>query len=186
MDTLDYSERKDLKPALLIINPVSGKRMVLRNVAQIIRVLMDAGYKVTTMITGKKGDGTAFAASFGRDYQLVCCTGGDGTLNEVIHGLATANIDVPLGYIPCGSTNDFAASHGLSTDIIEAAEHIASGYSTRYDIGCFGGRHFTYVAAFGAFSWLSYTTDQNMKNVLGHTAYILDAIKDLYKIKPLT
>ena len=70
MDTLDYSERKDLKPALLIINPVSGKRMVLRNVAQIIRVLMDAGYKVTTMITGKKGDGTAFAASFGRDYQL--------------------------------------------------------------------------------------------------------------------
>ena len=77
MDTLDYSERKDLKPALLIINPVSGKRMVLRNVAQIIRVLMDAGYKVTTMITGKKGDGTAFAASFGRDYQLVCCTGGD-------------------------------------------------------------------------------------------------------------
>ena len=185
MDTLDYSERKDLKPALLIINPVSGKRMVLRNVAQIIRVLMDAGYKVTTMITGKKGDGTAFAASFGRDYQLVCCTGGDGTLNEVIHGLATANIDVPLGYIPCGSTNDFAASHGLSTDIIEAAEHIASGYSTRYDIGCFGGRHFTYVAAFGAFSWLSYTTDQNMKNVLGHTAYILDAIKDLYKIKPL-
>ena len=96
MDTLDYSERKDLKPALLIINPVSGKRMVLRNVAQIIRVLMDAGYKVTTMITGKKGDGTAFASSFGRDYQLVCCTGGDGTLNEVIHGLATANIDVPL------------------------------------------------------------------------------------------
>lgn len=184
MDTLDYSERKDLKPALLIINPVSGKRMVLRNVAQIIRVLMDAGYKVTTMITGKKGDGTAFAASFGRDYQLVCCTGGDGTLNEVIHGLATANIDVPLGYIPCGSTNDFASSHQLSVDIPTAAARIADGRSTRYDIGRFGDHFFSYVAAFGAFSWLSYTTDQRMKNALGHTAYILDAIKDMYKIKP--
>lgn len=184
MDTLDYSERKDLKPALLIINPVSGKRMVLRNVAQIIRILMDAGYKVTTMITGKKGDGTAFAASFGRDYQLICCTGGDGTLNEVIHGLATANIDVPLGYIPCGSTNDFASSHQLSVDIPTAAARIADGRSTRYDIGRFGDHFFSYVAAFGAFSWLSYTTDQRMKNALGHTAYILDAIKDMYKIKP--
>ncbi len=137
------------------------------------------------MITGKRATARLSPRALGGIISWSLCTGGDGTLNEVIHGLATANIDVPLGYIPCGSTNDFAASHGLSTDIIEAAEHIASGYSTRYDIGCFGGRHFTYVAAFGAFSWLSYTTDQNMKNVLGHTAYILDAIKDLYKIKPL-
>ena len=105
MDTLDYSERKDLKPALLIINPVSGKRMVLRNVAQIIRVLMDAGYKVTTMITGKKGDGTAFAASFGRDYQLVCCTGGDGTLNEVVNGVVGFP-NAAITHFPGGSGND--------------------------------------------------------------------------------
>ena len=88
------------------------------------------------------------------------------------------------GYIPCGSTNDFAASHKLSTDILTAAKNIASGRVTRYDIGKFGEQYFSYVAAFGAFSWLSYTTDQNLKNMLGHTAYILDGIKDLPKIKP--
>ena len=91
---------------------------------------------------------------------------------------------MPLGYIPCGSTNDFAASHKLSTDILTAAQNIASGRVTRYDIGQFGEQYFSYVAAFGAFSWLSYTTDQNLKNMLGHTAYILDGIKDLPKIKP--
>ncbi len=172
------------KPAMLIINPVSGKRLVLRYIPDIIRKLMDAGYMVSTFITSRRGEATEFVQRYGAGQRLICCTGGDGTLNEVLTGLARENLDVPLGYIPCGSTNDFANSHKLSTDIPTAAARIAAGKRRRYDIGRFGEQFFSYVAAFGAFSWLSYTTDQKMKNALGHTAYILDAIKDVYKIKP--
>lgn len=171
------------KSALLIINPVSGKKQVLKYIPNIIRRLMDGGYAPTVMVTGSRGEATEFARNYGARYDLVCCTGGDGTLNETLSGLAMADIHVPLGYIPCGSTNDFAMSHALALDIPTAAENIASGRRTVYDIGKFGDEYFSYVAAFGAFSWLSYTTDQNLKNVLGHTAYILDGIKDLSKIK---
>ena len=174
----------NLRPAMLIINPVSGKKLALRYIPQMIRALMDGGYLVTTVVTAKRGDATEFAEKYGGRYELICCTGGDGTLNETLTGLARSGIQVPLGYIPCGSTNVFAAAHKLSTDILTAAKNVASGRVTAYDIGRFGEHYFSYVAAFGAFSWLSYTTDQNLKNVLGHTAYILDGIKDLPKLKP--
>lgn len=173
-----------MKRLLLIINPVSGKKMILRSLTQVIRVFMDAGYLVTTMVTAAGGEATNFAAQYGADYDLLVCAGGDGTLNEVISGLASQGFQPPLGYIPCGSTNDFAVSRHLSGDVVQAARNIAEGELTAYDLGRFGDRYFSYVAAFGAFSWLSYTTDQNLKNVLGHTAYILDGIKDLSKIKP--
>lgn len=172
------------KTALLIINPVSGKKQVLKFIPNIIRSLMEGGYAPTVMVTGDRGEATDFARDYGAGYDLVCCTGGDGTLKETLTGLAMADIHVPLGYIPCGSTNDFALSHNLALDIPAAAENIASGRQAVYDIGRFDDEYFSYVAAFGAFSWLSYTTDQNLKNVLGHTAYILDGIKDLPKIKP--
>ena len=183
--SMDMQPALPSKRALLIINPVSGKKMVLRYIPQIIRIFTDAGYLVTTMVTARRGEATEYVRTLGGDFDLICCTGGDGTLNETITGLAEGNIQVPLGYIPCGSTNDFAVSRTLSTDILTAARNAASGSCSRYDIGRFGDRYFSYVAAFGAFSWLSYTTDQNLKNVLGHTAYILDGIKDLSKIKPL-
>ena len=165
--------------ALLIINPVSGKKLVIRYIPEIIRRLMDSGYLVTTAVTSRRGEATEIAAQLGADYDLVCCTGGDGTLNEVISGLASSDTEVALGYIPCGSTNDFAASHGLSIDIPTAAANITEKEVRQLDIGCFEDSFFSYVAAFGAFSWLSYTTDHNMKNMLGHTAYILDAVKDV-------
>lgn len=173
------------KKALLIINPVSGKKLVLKHIPYIIRRLMDSGYLVTTCITSRRGEATELAAALGREYDLVCCTGGDGTLNETLTGLAREDIHVPIGYIPCGSTNDFAASHALATDIIKAADNMASGIRRLYDIGRFDHAYFSYVAAFGAFSWLSYTTDQNLKNKLGHTAYIIDGIKDAYKVRPI-
>jgi len=168
---------------LLIINPVSGKKQVLRHIPGIIRTFMDAGYMVTTMVTGGRGEATNFVLDYGRDFDLICCTGGDGTLNEAMSGLISGDIRVPLGYIPCGSTNDFAASRKLSTDVELAAKNIASGRLRSFDVGRFGGHYFSYVAAFGAFSWLSYTTDQRLKNTLGHTAYILDGIKDISKVK---
>ena len=172
------------KSALLIVNPVSGKKAVFKFLPQIIRRFMDEGYIVTTMVTGGHGDAEEFAAKYGPEYDLICCTGGDGTLNQTLSGIAKAGLNVPLGYIPCGSTNDFALAHGLSSDIMQAAERLLTANCSTYDIGRFGDRYFSYVAAFGAFSWLSYTTDQNLKNLLGHTAYILDGIKDLPKVKP--
>ena len=172
------------KRLLLIVNPVSGKKLFLRYMPQVVRIFMDAGYLVTTMVTAAQGEATEYAARYGGDFDLVVCTGGDGTLNEVVTGLAREKLSVPVGYIPCGSTNDFAISRGLSSDVLTAAQAIARGRGIRYDLGRFGEHYFTYVAAFGAFSWLSYTTDQNLKNVLGHTAYILDGIMDLPKVKP--
>ncbi len=180
MDT----QAKPEKHLLLIINPVSGKKAILRYIPQIIRIFMDAGYLVTTMVTARRGEATDFARNLGGEFDLICCAGGDGTVNEAVTGLASAGISTPLSYIPCGSTNDFALSRSLSTDILTAARQAANGKCRRYDIGQFGEQYFSYVAAFGAFSWLSYTTDQNLKNVLGHTAYVLDGIKDLSKIKP--
>lgn len=172
------------KKALLIINPVSGKKQIRRYIPDVIRSLMDEGYLVTTAVSSRRNEATELVQEHGHDYDLICCTGGDGTLNEVLTGMAREGLDRPLGYIPCGSTNDFATSHALATDILTAAKNMASGPQKRYDIGRFEDKFFSYVAAFGAFSWLSYTTDQNLKNLLGHTAYILDGIKDVYKLKP--
>lgn len=183
-DFLNSTDLKSMKRAMFIINPVSGKKLALRHVPKIIRTLMDAGYVVTTLVTGKRGDATAYAANYGDEFDLIVCTGGDGTLNETLAGLASNDIDVPLGYIPAGSTNDFALCHGLSTDVLTAAQDAAFGTVERYDIGKFGdSQYFSYVAAFGAFSWLSYTTPQEAKNVLGHSAYLFDAVKDLPKLR---
>ncbi len=186
MNTVKYFSKKVLnKKALFIINPVSGKKQIFRLLPSVIREFMDEGYMVTTMVTSHRGEASDFSAKYGRDFDLICCSGGDGTLNETLNGLARENIHVPLGYIPCGSTNDFANSHSLSKDILTACKNAASGTVKDYDIGCFGKQYFTYLAAFGAFSWLAYTTDQTLKNMLGHTAYILEGIKDLTKVKPV-
>lgn len=168
---------------MIVINPVSGRRTSLRFLPDIIRIFTERDYAVTVFPTGQSGDATEFARLYAREFDLIVCIGGDGTLNEVISGMIRADAYVPLGYIPSGSTNDFAACHGISFDMLTAAMNIASGKPKRIDIGRFGDQYFSYVAAFGAFSWLSYTTPQNLKNKLGHSAYLLDAVKDLPKIK---
>lgn len=172
-----------LKKLLLIINPVSGRRTSLRFLPDIIKIFSESDYAVTVFPTGKSGDATQFAQLYGSEFDLIVCIGGDGTLNEVITGIIRSDCRTPLGYIPSGSTNDFAACHGISSDMLEAAQNIISGKPKKIDIGKFGDQYFSYVAAFGAFSWLSYTTPQNLKNMLGHSAYLLDAVKDLPKIK---
>lgn len=172
-----------LKKMLFIVNPVSGRKAVLKYLAEIMQLFLQNGYLVTTIVTTKRGDATSFAMEYGADYDLLVCTGGDGTLNEVTTGLSKGNVKVPVGYIPCGSTNDFAACHGLSSNIMEAAENIMIKEGHAFDVGRFSGSYFNYIAAFGAFSWLSYTTPQNLKNVFGHSAYIFDAVKDLSKLK---
>ena len=114
---------------------------------------------------------------------LVACCGGDGTFNETISGILRSGADVPVGYIPAGSTNDFAASLKLPANILQAAKDIVEGEPVAYDVGRFGQRYFSYVASFGAFTRASYATPQNIKNALGHTAYVLEGINELSQIR---
>ena len=172
-----------LKKLLLIVNPVAGKKRLKNMLLDVVQIFARGGFATTVMVTGRRGEASEFAAC-GSEYDLIVCCGGDGTLNEVISGMLDHGVTIPLGYIPCGSTNDFAASMGISSDIKKAAESIANGLPLPLDVGKFGDRHFTYVSSFGAFTATSYTTAQDVKNVLGHTAYVFEGIKDLQSIKP--
>ncbi len=171
------------KKLLLIINPVSGLRLNTVYAPKIISVLTEAGYDVFTMLTAKRGDAKNWAAEYGKDFDVIVACGGDGTFNEVVAGnLSAAN--KPLGYIPCGSTNDFAASIGLSGDIVTAVQNIAKGSEHTFDAGSFGSRPFTYVSSFGAFTRVSYSTSQSFKNIVGHLAYIVEGGLDLKNLRP--
>lgn len=173
------------KKALLILNPVAGRQTIQRNLSQVIRSLMDGGYLVTTAVTSERGEACKMASAWGGDYDLLVCAGGDGTLNECISGLASKGKRVPVGYLPCGSTNDYALSHGLITDPVRAAAAAASGKTIAFDIGQFSERYFLHLALFGAFTRMAYSTDQAQKNVLGYGAYVLDGLREFSNIKPI-
>ena len=174
-----------MKKLLLIVNPVSGKMKVKNHLVDIIKVFNKATYTVTVEITTHKGHATEITEMNASAYDIIVCCGGDGTLNEVICGLIRAKAETPIGYIPAGSTNDFANSLGLSSDMAKAAENIVNGKPATLDIGQFNTAYFTYIASFGAFTSVSYNTPQVTKNLLGHTAYILSGIMDIASIKPI-
>lgn len=174
---------KEEKQLMLIINPVAGKGGIMRSLTEVTGVFMDAGYRVSFYPTRAQGDATEYVMAYGADYDMICCSGGDGTVNEVISGLVKAGLDIPLGYMPAGSTNDFAEFHGLKSDPVEAAKCIVSGAEHRVDVGHLGDKNFVNAADFGAFTWLPYTTPQRLKNKLGFYAYVLDGIKDLAKLQ---
>ena len=174
-----------MKQLLLIINPNSGTRKAAKNLAEIIAVFNRAGYAVRVHITAGPGDAAEVVRGIQEDVDLLVCCGGDGTLNETITGLMALGRAIPLGYIPAGSTNDFANALHLSSNVIEAAQQIVDGTAHLYDVGRFGGRYFAYVASFGAFTRASYTTPQNIKNALGHVAYLLEGIQELSGIHPI-
>lgn len=172
-----------MKQLLLILNPISGTKKSAKNLAEIIAIFNRADYDVRVHVTARQGDATLAVRRLGKEMDLIVCCGGDGTFNETVTGLIQANLKTPLGYIPSGSTNDFASSLHLSTDVIRAAENIANGTDRLYDIGKFNDRFFCYVASFGAFTKISYSTPQNIKNVLGHMAYLLEGIQELSKLQ---
>ena len=174
-----------MKKMLFIMNPYSGTRKANRYLADIISLFNKADYEVNIRMTAGPGDAATFAESHCAGMDLVVCCGGDGTLNETITGMLRAGVNIPIGYIPAGSTNDFAASLKLSTNIMQAARDIVEGQPVPYDVGLFCDRYFSYVASFGAFTKSSYATPQSVKNALGHTAYLLDGITELTQIRKL-
>lgn len=174
-----------MKKMLFIMNPYAGMKRANRYLADIISIFNRADYQVLTHITAGQADAAAAAEKYAPDVDLIVCCGGDGTFNETVSGVLRAGTDVPIGYIPAGSTNDFAASLKLSGNVLQAAQDIMEGVPCRYDAGRFGDRYFSYVASFGAFTRASYATPQTVKNAMGHTAYVLGGIQELSQIKPV-
>ena len=168
---------------LFVMNPYAGTKQGVRYLADVIAIFNRADYEVLTYMTSGQGDAQRIVTEKASEVDLVVCAGGDGTFNEAVSGILSSGLDVPLGYIPCGSTNDFAASLGLPTNILKAAQEIVEGTPIRYDMGLFGSRYFSYVASFGAFTRASYATPQSVKNALGHMAYILGGISELSQIR---
>lgn len=172
-----------MKKMLFILNPNAGQRKANKYLAEILAIFNRADYDVNVYVTGGSGEAKEVAKARAGEVDVIVCCGGDGTYNEVMTGILQSGENTPLGYIPAGSTNDFASSLGLPTNPIEAAKIIAEGRCRCYDVGCFGTRHFAYVASFGAFTRTSYATPQSIKNTLGHTAYLLAGIQELSQIK---
>lgn len=171
-----------MKRLFLVMNPYAGTRKANRVLPEIIRLFNSKNYDVVVHMTAGTGDGARVVEARAGEMDLIVCAGGDGTFNEVIMGLMRSGLDRPVGYIPCGSTNDFANSLHLPLDPLEAAAQITVGEPSRYDVGRFADRYFSYVASFGAFTKTSYSTPQNVKNALGHTAYLLAGMKELFQI----
>ncbi len=175
-----------MRSLLLIINPNAGTRQGRRFLPEIISVFDRAGYLCTVHVTEKRGDAVRFVQKHAGGADLVVACGGDGTLNEVITGLLQGGHKTPLGYIPCGSTNDFANGLDLPLEPLPACDSIIFGQPRLLDIGLFGpDRYFSYTASFGAFTSVAWSTPQNVKNVIGHAAYILEGIRSLADIHPI-
>ena len=168
---------------LFIMNPFSGQKRANRFLPEIIQMFNQAGYEVTVHITSGHGDAALAVERRGAGKDLIVCCGGDGTLNETITGMLRSGNHAPIGYIPAGTTNDFASSLNLSHNILQATQDILLGQPVSYDVGKFGDRYFSYVASFGAFTKSSYLVPQNIKNALGHAAYVLGGISEISQIR---
>lgn len=173
-----------MKKLLFVYNSHSGKGLIKNKLMEIIDIFTKSGYLVTAYPTQRAMDGYDRVCEADGLYDMIVCSGGDGTLNEVISAMMThINKRPVLGYIPAGSTNDFASTLGIPKNMLKAAAKISDGELMSYDVGLMNGRYFNYVAAFGLFTDVSYKTPQNVKNVLGHQAYVIESLKSLSNIK---
>lgn len=173
-----------MKRLLFISNLKSGKNQIKPHFSAIIDMFVAAGYEVTVHTTQAAKDAYEVARTRGEDYDLLVCSGGDGTLDEVVSGLIELSKRPCLGYIPAGTTNDFAKSLGISSNMTAAAKNVLEGVPFAIDVGVFNRRYFAYVAAFGAFTDVSYQTPQQLKNTFGHLAYVMEGLKSLPNITP--
>ena len=171
------------KNLLFILNPNAGKGEIRSKAVRILQLFSSAGYDVLVSPTSRAGEIPEIIQRRANGVDLVVCCGGDGTLNETVTGLMKLDPRPPLGYLPAGTVNDFASSLGISKYLEGAAQAVLSGSPVDVDIGRFGEQYFTYVAAFGAFTEVSYQTPQQSKNVFGRTAYVLEGLKRLTSLK---
>ena len=168
---------------LLIINPNAGKMSAGACLLEIVTEFAARGYEATVYPTAAKGDAERKVVECGGDYDLIVCYGGDGTLSEVAAGVARRDCSPPFGFVPAGTANDFATTVGMPSDVRAAVQKILNGQSRSVDIGEFNkNSHFIYVAAFGMFTSVSYSTPQDMKKVLGHLSYVVEGIKQAVDI----
>ncbi len=173
----------DGKRMLLIINPVSGKKQGGKYAQMLINKFSAAGFDIKAVYTKIDENAYDITVKHGSTFDLIVCVGGDGTLKETVGGINTLNKDIPIGYIPMGSTNDFAHSLGISDKPEEAAEAVISGEPHYVDVGKFGDTSFIYVAGFGNFTAISYSASIKLKNMFGKSAYYLMAVKEFFKMK---
>lgn len=171
-----------MKKMLFIYNPNSGMGLLKPKLSDVLDIFVKGGYEVTVYPTQKYHDAVRKMGEYEEQYDLVACSGGDGTLDEVVTGMMKREDKVPIGYIPAGTTNDFASSLHISKNMLEAADTVVNGVPFACDVGEFNEDYFVYIAAFGLFTDVSYETKQSMKNVLGHLAYILEGTKRIFNI----
>lgn len=171
------------KRLVLIMNPTAGKGRAEKTLPELVSLFSAAGYQVSSHLTEQAGDATKLAAQHGEDAELVVCCGGDGTLNETVNGLMSLTRRPRMGYIPAGTTNDFAISMSIPRDMLTAAGTIINGKPFPLDIGKLNNRYFAYLASFGVFTGVSHVTPQNAKNAIGWLAYILEGIRDVPNIR---
>lgn len=172
-----------MKKLLWIVNPHAGRGAMSGKIIGCVNVFQQAGYEVTLYVTQGAQDATRMVRARAGEFDRIVCAGGDGTLNEVVVGLMESDTRPPLGYIPAGTTNDFALSLGISKVPAEAAAVAVGDNLQALDIGRFNDRYFNYIAAFGVFTEVSYATPQQSKNIFGRVAYILEGVKALTNIK---
>ncbi len=168
-----------MKRILFVYNPRSGKGLIRTHLSSIVEIFAEKEYDVTVHPTRMEKDARDVVGARAAEYDLIVCSGGDGTLDEVVTGIMNSGVRRTLGYIPAGSTNDFGNSLGIPRQMEQAAEVIMDGEPFACDVGKFNDDYFVYVAAFGFMTDVSYQTNQEMKNVLGHTAYIIEGMKRL-------
>ena len=171
-----------MKKMLFIYNPNSGMGLLKPKLSDVLDIFVKGGYEVTVYPTQKYHDAVRKMGEYEEQYDLVACSGGDGTLDEVVTGMMKREKKVPIGYIPAGTTNDFASSLHISKNMLEAADTVVNGVPFACDVGVFNQDYFVYIAAFGLFTDVSYETKKSMKNVLGHLAYILEGTKRIFNI----
>lgn len=172
------------KKLLFVYNPISGKGLIRQNLSNIIEVFTENDCDVFIHPTQSSDDASETVINYAEYVDMIVCGGGDGTLDEVVTGvMKSSRPDIPVGYIPCGSTNDFALSLGMAKDMVQAAKDIMVGDIYQCDVGQLNEDHiFIYVAAFGLFTDVSYETDQDLKNKFGHLAYLAEAGKRILNI----
>ena len=171
------------KKILFVFHPIAGKGKIKANLLDIVDIFNKGGYEVIIYSTQKSRDAYEKTKEYHDKVDLIVCSGGDGTLDEVVTGVMEKKSNVPIGYIPAGSTNDFANSLFMPKSMTEAASMIMTEQLYHCDIGRFNNQSFTYIAAFGLFTDVAYQTDQDLKNILGHVAYLLEGVKRLFDIK---